>query len=428
MNTAGERLSFNKERLPDTSRASLLAAIVIIFGVLSTTLAQTQLLGRLPLQNLLKNALHADRSANAAYFFWVTLPWYFKPLVGIVSDAFPLFGSRRRSYLILGALLATVAWFAMAAAPHRYRALLGIGLLINTAMVIASTVIGGYMVEAAQSSASSGRLTSVRNFIEQLSYVITGPVAGLLASISFAWTGVACGSIAFLVVPVAFWMMRERYQPAAGIEAFRRAGHQVRLTLRSRDVWLAAAVAALFYFAPGTQTATFYRQQNLLHLNPQGQGFLIFLNGIFGVAAATLYGLFGARRFTLRTLLMVCLGFGAAANLGYLFYTSVPNARVIESFWGFGFTLAEVAMMHLVVRVTPSGSEALGFALLMAVRNLGLFGADWFGSNLMDHHQVPYDVLVLANGITSALAIPLVLILPRAVVAVRDAQGPTPLE
>jgi hypothetical protein len=42
-------------------------------GVLATTLAQTQVLARLPLQNLLKNELHADRTANTAFFFWAGL-------------------------------------------------------------------------------------------------------------------------------------------------------------------------------------------------------------------------------------------------------------------------------------------------------------------------------------------------------------------
>ena len=44
------------------------AALVIVAGVLATTLAQTQVLARLPLQNLLKNELHVDRTANAAFF------------------------------------------------------------------------------------------------------------------------------------------------------------------------------------------------------------------------------------------------------------------------------------------------------------------------------------------------------------------------
>ena len=45
---------------PDSKKALRHAAIVIVAGVLATTLAQTQVLGRIPLQNLLKNQLHVD--------------------------------------------------------------------------------------------------------------------------------------------------------------------------------------------------------------------------------------------------------------------------------------------------------------------------------------------------------------------------------
>jgi predicted MFS family arabinose efflux permease len=401
----------------------LFAIVVIVFGVLSTTLAQTQVLGRIPLQNLLKNALHVDRSANAAFFFWITLPWYFKPLAGIVSDAFPLFGSRRRSYLLIGAALSTAAWGALTVTPQRYGAILATCLIINVAMMLASTVVGGYLVQVAQGSSSSGRLTSVRNFIEQFSWIVAGPSGGFLGSFAFAWTAIACGSVAFLVVPVALWFMREHYRRPAGAGVLQQAGRQVAITMRSRTMWIGAAVAGLFYFAPGLATAVFYKQQNDLHMQTPAQGFLVFVYGVGGVAAASLYGGFACRRFTLRTLLVVCILCGAAANLAYLFYTSVPRAQVIECLNGFGYTLAEVAIMHLMVRATPAGSEALGFALLIAVRNFGLFGADWFGSYLLDHYHIRFNSLVITNGLTSLLALPLILLLPAIIVEVRDTRA-----
>ena len=67
----------DKSRL-GSDRAFTYSALVIIAGVLATTLAQTQVLARLPLQNLLKNELHVDRTANAAFFFWAGTGLVFK--------------------------------------------------------------------------------------------------------------------------------------------------------------------------------------------------------------------------------------------------------------------------------------------------------------------------------------------------------------
>ena len=60
----------------------IFAAIVIIVGVLGTTLSQFQLIGLIPLKNLLKNELHAGRASTAAFFFWIQFAWYFKPFAG----------------------------------------------------------------------------------------------------------------------------------------------------------------------------------------------------------------------------------------------------------------------------------------------------------------------------------------------------------
>ena len=37
----------------------------------------------------------------ATFFAIAMSPWYFKPIAGLLSDAFPIFGSRRKSYMIL---------------------------------------------------------------------------------------------------------------------------------------------------------------------------------------------------------------------------------------------------------------------------------------------------------------------------------------
>ena len=69
--SAGPRTDLQKRNL----RA---LGLVIIFGIFATTLAQPQVLGRLPLQFLLKNYVHVTREQMAEFFFWCGLAWYFK--------------------------------------------------------------------------------------------------------------------------------------------------------------------------------------------------------------------------------------------------------------------------------------------------------------------------------------------------------------
>jgi hypothetical protein len=398
-------------------------AIVIIVGIFATTLAQPLVLARLPLQNLLKNELHVSRTANAAFFFWCGLPWYFKPLAGILTDAFPVFGSRRRSYILIATGLACLAWIGVMFTPHIYESLLGVCIVISLFMSIVSAVVGGYMVEAAQATAGSGRLTAMREFVQQTSIFIRGPAAGYLASIAFGWTAAACGGVMFLLVPATILFLHEQRKSVPTRELLDNATRQLGKIASAHTMWAAAGLMALFYIAPGVTTAVFYKQQNELHMTTQAQGDLAVIAGAFGLAAAFVYSR-ACRRINLRKLLIICLFAATAANASYLFYNSVMDARIVEGINGFGFTLAELALMDLAVRATPAGSEGLGFSLMMSVRNLALFGTDWLGSAMIDKYHVHFDTLVLSNCATTLITVPLVLLLPRLLVQAKDDEPP----
>jgi len=151
-----------RTHLADLNKTHL--AIIIIAGIFATTLAQPQVLGKIPLQNILKNELHVEPSKMADFFFWCGLAWYFKPFAGILTDAFPLFRTRRRWYLLLSSALAAVCWVGLGHVPQTYSNLLWAAIVVNFFMVIASTVVGAYLVESGQRLGATGRLTALRQF------------------------------------------------------------------------------------------------------------------------------------------------------------------------------------------------------------------------------------------------------------------------
>jgi hypothetical protein len=407
--------------IPKARPHFLHAAVVVIIGILATTLAQPQVLARLPLQNLLKNTLHVDRTANAEFFFWAGLAWYMKPVVGLLTDAFPIFGSRRRSYILVGACLATLSWFVLIATPYSYSRLLLVAIAINAFMVVTSTAVGGYMVEIAQAVSASGRLTAVRQFVQQACSIVSGPAAGYLASIAFGWTAAACGSVMFLLVPVTVLYLQEQRRTCTAQEVLASAREQLLEIGNAGTMWAAAGLMALFYIAPGFGTALFYKQQNDLHLTTQAQGFLQLTAGASGVIAAAGYA-YLCRRVSLRSLLVGCIIAATTLNLGYLFYSTFKNSLIIESLNSFGYTLVELALMDLAVRATPRRCEGLGFALMVSVRNLALVGTDWFGARLLDYYQIPFESLVIANSLTTFVAAPLVLLLPWRLVGPKEGE------
>jgi len=393
--------------------------LVIIFGIVATTLPQPQALGRLPLQFLLKNEVNVTREQMAAFFFWCGLAWYLKPFAGILTDAFPLFRTRRRHYLLFSSVLACGSWIGMAFIPHTYAALLWGAMIVNLFLVMASTVTGAFLVEAGQSLQATGRLTALRQLVSNVCALFQGPFGGLLAAGGFMWATGTNAAFALSILPIAYLFLRER--PVSGgriSEVFHNAGRQLATIVRSRNLWMALVFIALFYFSPGFSTPLFYKQTDELHFSGQAIGNLGVFSAAFGILAAVVYSQL-IKRVQIRTMLFIGVVTAAAGTLLYLFYSTWTRAIFIESQNGFFFSLAELAFLDLAARATPRGCEGLGYSLMLSVRNVALFGADVVGSHLADN-KWPFSTLVYLNAGTTAIVLVLLPFLPAALMQSKD--------
>ena len=394
-------------------------ALVIVFGIFATTLPQPQVLGRLPLQFLLKDEVGATREQMAEFFFWCGLAWYLKPFAGILTDAFPLFRTRRRHYLLISSVLVSVSWLGMSLLPHRYGALLWGALIVNVFMVMASTVTGAFLVEAGQSLGATGRLTAVRELVQNFCTLVQGPLGGLLATSGFIWATGANAALGLSIFPIAYLFLRERpVTQGRSSEVFQNASQQLRTIVRSRNLWMALLFIALFYFSPGFSTPLFYKQTDELHFSKQAIGNLGVFTGFFGILAAVIYGQL-IKHIQIRTMLLIGIGTGAAGTLLYLFYSTWTRAVFIESQNGFFFALAELAILDLAARATPKGCEGLGYSLMLSIRNVAVFGADIVGSYLADHKWAFSSLVCLSAG-TTAIVLVLLPFLPAALMRAKD--------
>jgi hypothetical protein len=380
--------------------------------------------------------------------------------------------------MMLGAALAAVGWALMGAVAGDYQRLFAVAILVNLATVFASTVMGGLMVEAGQRFAIPGRISSLRQVVEGSSLIAAPLLGGYLAGRAFGWTAAIAAACTAGLASLTFVALRERPRPAVSPGATRpdyrpssvtlvgivgigavagylcslpelrnigvslwallasfllilaivfarfanpvliRAQGQLVLALESRTLWLAAGMLFLVYTVPGLFTALTYRQTDVLKFDKPFIGAMAALEAGTGVVAALGYGLV-CRRLSLRVLLAGGIGLNAAATLLYLLYTR-ESAPLVHATTGFAVILSELALMHLAVRSTPRGCEALGFSLMMSVRNFGVGMSDVLATKLVDRFHVGFDALVVTNATTTGLIVLLLPLLPAAIVSRRD--------
>jgi MFS family permease len=404
---------------------SLRALIGVIgAGIFVTGFGWPGIIGRLPFSLLLKNQLHMSADRVAVFWAIATLAWYVKPLAGFICDAYPLFGTRRRGYMLAGSALAGLFWLTFAVVPRGYASLVAVMTVLNIAMVFVSTVVGGLQVEVSQRYGATGRLASLRTGLEGVMNLLAGPVGGWLAVRAFGWTALSGSLVMLSFIPVVAWLDREpRGAPVnrqRASEVWSIARSHLGTIVRSRSMWGATGLLFLVYLAPGFQTPMLYYQQDVLKFDPRFMGFLQTLGGVGSIVGAALYGAL-CRKVPLRTSLIAGILLNAGSTLFYLRYESATSAALIDGAAGLVGTLATLPLYDLAARATPPGVESFGFSLMMSIRNVAIFViSDPLGSYLYSRHHVGFKQLVWLNAGSSAAVLLFLPVLPRALLAGRE--------
>jgi Na+/melibiose symporter-like transporter len=396
---------------------------VVAWGVVVTYLGWPQLLARLPLGFALMNGLGLPPEKVSVFWMIATVPWYFKPLMGLYVDARPLAGTRRRAYLLATCIAATVAWAAFALVPRTYAPLLFVAVAANATLAALSTNVGGLLVELAQREGASGRLSALRWAIVGAVNVVVGPVGGWLAGRAFGWTVGLGVLIVGSFLPVVSLLATE---PASSQGAARGTfGRQLRATLRSRPTIAAAGLVFLVYVAPGLQTPLLYYQVKVLHFDPLFIGSLQSWAGVGVVVGALLYGVL-CRFVPLGASLAAGIVLSAVGTLSYLFYDSRTAAVAIHLLSAIVGALAAMPLYDLAARSAPEGSESFGYALVLGMQTLAGFAvSDVVGSLLYGRFHFTFKQLVWVDALSTLAVLAFLPAIPRSVTAGREVGSPS---
>jgi predicted MFS family arabinose efflux permease len=400
---------------------------LISIGLIATTLGTVTSIGELPLTNVLMNQLHCNAEQVSRFFWLMTLPWAFKPVAGLLSDSIPLCGTRRRHYILFAAAAAAGLWFVLAWVTASYFVMLGAAMLLYASFMLVSTVIGALIVEEGRRNAATGRLTSLRSVIVNISYLVGGPVSGFLAT-RFGPTGglrlaAGVGALTFLALWVtSYFVLREKRIPAVPVgQTVRSAGRNLTGLFKHPTLWIAVGFISLVLAIPSFATLITFKQRNELGFSFEQIGYLRLVFGIFGLLGAFVFR-FMCGRLSLRWTLTAGLIIFSISNMAYFFYNSMPAAFCIEAVNGLMITLIQAPLFDLAARSTPNGSEALGYGLIMAVwSNVQQF-APWFGASLNQHFHVTLGGLIWINVIVAMALIVLVPLMPRSIMNRREGE------
>ncbi|MCC5636887.1 folate/biopterin family MFS transporter [Nostoc sp. CHAB 5844] len=362
--------------------AELIAILSVYFvqGILG--------LARLAVSFFLKDELLLSPAEVSAMFGVVALPWMIKPLFGFISDGLPIFGYRRRPYLILSGILGAIAWVSMATIVHSsWAATLAIALS-SLAIAVSDVIVDSLVVERArvESQADAGSLQSLCWGATAFGGLVTAYFSGMLLE-HFTTRTIFLITASFpLIVSGVAWLIAE--SPVnqetndtnnANSPSIKHQLKQLRQAVSQKIIWLPAAFVFILQATPTADSAFFYFSTNELHFEPEFLGRVRLVTSL-----ASLLGIWIFQRFLKSVPFRVIFGWSTviSAVLGMtmlLLVTHTNRALGIDDRWfSLGDSLiltvmGQIAYMPVLVlaaRLCPPGVEATLFALLMSIFNL----------------------------------------------------------
>jgi MFS family permease len=370
---------------PDRSITHLLVFFGLVYVV--EGLGQIGGLVSQPLNYYLKEVQGWTPVQVTAFVTAFNLPWIIKPVYGLVSDFVPLFGYRRKSYLILANLAAVAGFFSVTrlTAPSD----LGIALMLTAyAMAISSTLCGGVLVESGQEHQKCGKFVNQQwlwyNIAAMSAAILGGALVQYLDPTSALHIAAGIVSVApFAVVLGTVFFIREK-KATVNVEGMKHTLAGLVSAFKRRHLWVVAVFIFLYYFSPGLSTPLYYHMTDDLKFSQGYIGILGSIGAAGWVAGALLY-----RRFfdglTLKQLLNLSIALGTVTSLGFLFFWNETAAAIISFSSGFTAMLATVATLTLAAEYCPKLAEGFSFAVLMSIINLATSVADNVGSFLYTH-------------------------------------------
>jgi predicted MFS family arabinose efflux permease len=389
--------------------------LLIFFALVYVVEGLGQVVGLIsqPLNYYLKTVQSWTPVQITAFVTLFNLPWIIKPLYGLVSDFLPLFGYRRKSYLILANLAAAGGFFwvtQVTASNDLFAAL----MITAYAMAISSTLCGAVLVENGQRLQASGSFVNQQwlwfNIAAMAAAILGGQLVQHLSPTGALHAAAAVIAVApFAVVAGTLFLIPEQKAPIniAGMKAT-LAG--LKESFKRRELWLIAGFMFLYYFSPGLSTPLYFTMTDRLQFSQAYIGILGSMSSAGWVIGALLYRrFFGA--LPLKRLLNLSIALGTVTTVAFVFLNNETSAAVIYFCAGFAAMSATVATLTLAADFCPPRAEGFAFAVLMSVINLATSLADNVGSflytHVFDHNLTPLILIAAAFTAFAFVLVPL---------------------
>ncbi len=375
---------------------------------------------------MMKNQLHASADQVSMFRLVTAIPLYFSFLFGFARDLWNPFGMRDRGFFVIFGLATAAVFVGMALTKLSFTSMFVGMLLLMLIFRFVAAAYQGLIALVGQEKLMSGRLTAIWQIVASVPYMIGGFAAGpIVERLKPSQTFLAMAVLALLIALTGLWKPKSVFghaydQPQARTTNF--VGDIKRL-LKHRAIYPAVLIMFMFQFAPGSNTPLQFYLTNQLHASDAIYG---DYNAIFAGAFIPMFLIYGwlCRKVALSKLLW----WGTIITVPQM----IPLALIhtgTEALWlaapiGMMGGIAAGAYYDLCMRSCPPGLQGTLMMLVDGFYMLSYRAGDVLGSRIYSSSPTHgFLYCALATTAVYALILPVLLLIPKALIATTDGQA-----
>lgn len=358
----------------------------------------------------------AEQTAN--FFFIANIPWIIKPLYGLISDFIPLFGYRRRSYLLMLNLIAA-GGFLWLAGMADVRVLTLAAVLVGIGVAAADVIVDALMVEEGQRTGLIAKFQSIQWICINVAAVGSGFVSSLLLTrwadeplTAVKVAAAICSVFPFIVAAVTFWAVKEQ-KTRLDLPQLRSTAQGLGAAFTSPRLLAVLAFLALLTANPGVYTPMNYHLTETLGIADSSVALSDSFNSAGCVLGAVIFLTLISNRLPMRGILAVGILANCISMIPFFFVNGKIGAWAAYGIFGIGYQIGNLSMLALAASACPKRAEGFVFAAMMSMLNFSAQTADNIGASLytraFEQHITP--LLLISVGL-SALALPILPFVP----------------
>jgi len=384
----------------------------------------------IPASFFLKNRLHLAADQQAIFRLCTGAPLYLALIFGFLRDRWSPFGRGDAGHLVVFGLATAAAYAVIAFLPPTYAIWMGGIILATSIFQIVAGAGAGLLSTVGQQNAMAGRMSVLLGIAATAPPIVSNLAGGALSDILEGKGALTAARTLYLIAAAVMvgiailGLIRPRSLfDAAVIE--KPTDHivaDIKRLARHWPIYPVVIIQLLWQFAPGTGLVLQYYMSDHLHGTDFQWGVwnAVFLGSF--VPVFVLYG-FLCQRFELSKLLWAGFGLAVFQMVPMLFATTAVQAIFAGAAMGLIGGLAQGALTDLAIRSCPArlqGTMMLLFGTSMywvAVRFGDVLGAQIYA------HWGGFYVAVAVTIAIYALILPVILLVPKRLLATRDGEA-----